>query len=155
MQDVKRTSMYEKQERNEKKTKTDETNDKRANNRKQMGDKLRKNGLVILINFKIIRSIYSIWFCFSNIRHLRSVLKYLLFHWRSCISKTLDWYSNTLRRIQTCYVPVPAPTRGNLFYSEKPPHFSRFLRRAWGYGGPIFVLNPHRLPRGRIERERK
>ena len=34
--------------------------------------------------------------------------------------------------------------RDTLFmvYSEKPPHVIRLLRRAWGYGGPILVLNP-------------
>ena len=37
----------EKQKHNFKKTNTDETNDKRANNRKQICDKLRKNGLSI------------------------------------------------------------------------------------------------------------
>ena len=46
-------------------------------------------------------------------------------------------------------VPAQPPTPGQLFYgySEKPPHFSRLLRRAWGYGGPIIVLNPQG-PRG-------
>ena len=41
-------------------------------------------------------------------------------------------------------VSVQAPTRGQPFYgySEKSPHFSRILRRAWGYGGPIVVLHP-------------
>ena len=41
-------------------------------------------------------------------------------------------------------VPVQAPTRGQPFngYSEKPPHFSRLLRRAWGYEGYILILNP-------------
>ena len=36
-------------------------------------------------------------------------------------------------------VPVQAPTRDQPFYgySEKPPHFNRLLRRAWGYGGHI------------------
>ena len=33
-----------------------------------------------------------------------------------------------------------------LGFSEKPPHFSRLLRRAWEYGGPILVLHP-RAPR--------
>ena len=45
-------------------------------------------------------------------------------------------------------VPGQAPTHSQPLYgySEKPPHFSRLLRRAWGYGGPIFVLQsqgPH------------
>ena len=41
-------------------------------------------------------------------------------------------------------VLVQTPTRGEPIYgySEKPPHFSRLLRCAWGYGGPILVLNP-------------
>ena len=41
-------------------------------------------------------------------------------------------------------VPVHESTQGQPFYgySEKPPHFSRLLRAAWGYGGPILVLNP-------------
>ena len=41
-------------------------------------------------------------------------------------------------------VPAQSPTRGHPFcsYSEKPPHFSRLSRRAWGYGGPILVLHP-------------
>ena len=36
---------------------------------------------------------------------------------------------------------------GSLFqdYSEKAPHFSCLLRRVWGYGGPIFILNPRVL----------
>ena len=40
-------------------------------------------------------------------------------------------------------VPIKAPTRGKPFYgySEKPTHFSRILRRAWRYGGPIVVLH--------------
>ena len=38
--------MYEKQKRNERKTKTNETNDKWANTKK-VGDYLGKNGLVI------------------------------------------------------------------------------------------------------------
>ena len=39
-------------------------------------------------------------------------------------------------------VPVQAPTRDPSFYgySEKPPHFSRLLRHAWGYGGHILDL---------------
>ena len=41
-------------------------------------------------------------------------------------------------------VPVQAPTRDPPFYgySEKPPHFSRLLRHAWGYGGHILDLTP-------------
>ena len=41
-------------------------------------------------------------------------------------------------------VPVQTPTRDPHFYgySEKPPHFSRLLRHAWGYGGHILDLNP-------------
>ena len=41
-------------------------------------------------------------------------------------------------------VPVQTPTRDPPFYgfSEKPPHFSRLLRHAWGYGGHILDLNP-------------
>ena len=44
---------------------------------------------------------------------------------------------------------VPVKTRGHLFYSysKKPSHFSRLLRRAWGYGIPILILNP-RIPKG-------
>ena len=42
-------------------------------------------------------------------------------------------------------VPVQAPTRGQ--HSEKPLHFNRLLRRAWGYGGPILVINS-RIPMG-------
>ena len=46
-------------------------------------------------------------------------------------------------------VPVQAPTRDPPFYgfSEKPPHFSRLLRHAWGYGGHILDLTP-RVPTG-------
>ena len=46
-------------------------------------------------------------------------------------------------------VPVQTPTREPPFYgySEKPPHFSRHLRHAWGYGGHILDLNP-RVPTG-------
>ena len=45
-------------------------------------------------------------------------------------------------------VLVKAQTRGQRLYgnSEKLPRFIRLLRRSWGYGGPIFVLNlqvPH------------
>ena len=41
-------------------------------------------------------------------------------------------------------VPVQALTRGHPFngYSEKLSHFSQLLRRTWGYGGPILILNP-------------
>ena len=41
-------------------------------------------------------------------------------------------------------VPVQTRTRDPPFYgySEKPPHFSRLLRHAWGYGGHILDLNP-------------
>ena len=41
-------------------------------------------------------------------------------------------------------MPVQAPTRDQPFYgySEKLPHFSCPLRRAWGYGGSILVVNP-------------
>ena len=41
-------------------------------------------------------------------------------------------------------VSVQALNRDQPFYgySEKPPHFSRILRRAWGYGGPIVVVHP-------------
>ena len=41
-------------------------------------------------------------------------------------------------------VPGRAPTRGQPFYGyyEKPPRFSHLLRRAWGYGGSILILNP-------------
>ena len=41
-------------------------------------------------------------------------------------------------------VPVQAPTRfhPSYIYSEKLSNFSRFLRRAWRYGGPILILNP-------------
>ena len=41
-------------------------------------------------------------------------------------------------------VPVQTPIRDPPFYgySEKPPHFSRLLRHAWGYGGHILDLNP-------------
>ena len=46
-------------------------------------------------------------------------------------------------------VPVQAPTRDPPFYgySEKPPHFSRLLRHALGYGGHILDLTP-RVPMG-------
>ena len=52
-------------------------------------------------------------------------------------------------------LPVQAPTRGQRLYSysEKPPHFSRLLQWALGYGGPIFILNP-RVPTGKKGRER-
>ena len=45
-------------------------------------------------------------------------------------------------------VPVQAPTRGQHSngYSKKPPHFSRLLRRAWGYGVPILILTPNPPP---------
>ena len=48
-------------------------------------------------------------------------------------------------------MPVQAPTRATLFYgySKKPPYLSRLLRRAWGYGGPILILNPE-SPRGNV-----
>ena len=41
-------------------------------------------------------------------------------------------------------VPFQTPTRDSPFYgySEKPPHFSRLLQHAWGYGGHILDLNP-------------
>ena len=41
-------------------------------------------------------------------------------------------------------MPVQTPTRSQPFngYSEKPPHFSRLLRQAWGYGGHILDLTP-------------
>ena len=47
-------------------------------------------------------------------------------------------------------VPVQTPTRDPPFYgySEKPPHFSRLLRHAWGYGGHILDLTPPRVPTG-------
>ena len=50
-------------------------------------------------------------------------------------------------------VPVQAPTRSQPFYgySEKPPHFSRVLRHAWGYGGHILDITPGR---GREKRKR-
>ena len=46
-------------------------------------------------------------------------------------------------------VPVQAPTRDPPFYgySDEPPHFSRLLRHAWGYGGHILDLTPW-SPRG-------
>ena len=42
-------------------------------------------------------------------------------------------------------MPVQAPIYDQPFYGyfEKPPDFSRLLRRALGYVGPILVLNPH------------
>ena len=47
-------------------------------------------------------------------------------------------------------VPVQTPTRDPPFYgySEKPPHFSRLLRHAWGYGGHILDFNPRVPTRG-------
>ena len=42
-------------------------------------------------------------------------------------------------------VSVQAPTQSFYGYSEKSPHFSRILRRAWGYAEPIVVLHP-RVP---------
>ena len=41
-------------------------------------------------------------------------------------------------------VPIQTPTRDHPFYdySYKPPHFSRLLWCAWGYGGHILVLKP-------------
>ena len=41
-------------------------------------------------------------------------------------------------------VPARATSRGQpcCDYSEKQTHFSRLLRRAWRYEGPIFFLNP-------------
>ena len=41
-------------------------------------------------------------------------------------------------------VPIEALTLGQPFYGypEKLFHFRRLLRRSWGYGGPILVLNP-------------
>ena len=56
-------------------------------------------------------------------------------------------------------VPVQAPTRDPPFYgySEKPPHFSRLLRHAWGYGGHILDLTPGEtryLKYGKIYMER-
>ena len=47
-------------------------------------------------------------------------------------------------------VPVQTPTRDPPFYgySEKPPHISRLLRHAWGYGGHILDLTPPRVPTG-------
>ena len=51
-----------------------------------------------------------------------------------------------------CSVSVQALTRGQPFYghSDKPPHFSRILRRAWGYGEPIVVVYP-RVPREELQ----
>ena len=48
-------------------------------------------------------------------------------------------------------VQVQAPTLGQPFYGylqKKPSHFSQLLLRAWGYGGPIFILNPSGLHGG-------
>ena len=41
---------------------------------------------------------------------------------------------------------------GKPFYgcSEKPPNFSRLLRRAWGYGGPVFSSPSPGSPQGTI-----
>ena len=41
-------------------------------------------------------------------------------------------------------VSVQAPIRGQPFYghSEKPPHFSRLIRHAWGYGRHTLDLTP-------------
>ena len=46
----------------------------------------------------------------------------------------------------------PSTDQGPTFYgySEKAPHFSRILRRAWGYGGPIVVVHP-RVPREELQ----
>ena len=48
-------------------------------------------------------------------------------------------------------MPVQAPTRDPPFYgySDEPPHFSRLLRHAWGYGGHILDLSPG--PHGELE----
>ena len=40
-------------------------------------------------------------------------------------------------------------------YSEQPSHFSSLLRRAWGYGGHILVLNPNGLHGGQTKYKNK
>ena len=41
-------------------------------------------------------------------------------------------------------VPIQAPDTGPPLQRllRKLSHFSQFLLRAWGYGGPILILNP-------------
>ena len=58
--------------------------------------------------------------------------------WRH-IDVQADWKSWTHGRTPNARPSTdtgPEPFYG---YSERPPNFSRFLRRTWGYGGPILV----------------
>ena len=63
----------------------------------------------------------------------------------------VDWRRSswTYGGLQTFWgffnLPIQTLTRGQPFYcySEKMPHFSHLLRHAWGYGGPILILNPN------------
>ena len=67
-----------------------------------------------------------------------------MLHYLLVICVTAEISSGSLR-----FMPVQALARGKPFngYSEKPTHFSRLLRLAWGYRGPLLVVNP-RFPTG-------
>ena len=54
-------------------------------------------------------------------------------------------------------VPLQAPTRDNPFYGyyEKPPHFSRLLRCAWGYRGHVLISNSGVLTGSHARRKRR
>ena len=96
-----------------------------------------------------------VWECewdWSNVaqRHMQQYFssRYVTAHrCPSGLKQKLDLVSGLQRHrhyVRFFDVSVQAPTWGQPFYvySEKPQNFSRLLRRAWGYGGHILVLNP-------------
>ena len=91
----------------------------------------------------------------SDLVTLRHIQRYSVInvtaHTCACGIKKLDLRSGSQRqRHSVGFFNVQVDARGRHFYSysEKPPHFSRLLRCARGYGGHVLILNP-RVPTGR------
>ena len=78
----------------------------------------------------------------------------------ACRLKKLDLQSGS-QAIDISWGSLTCPSKhrhgtNHPFYgsSEKPTHFSCLLRCAWGYGGPICILNPW-VPTGSNKKEKK
>ena len=90
---------------------------------------------------------YICWVCECEYGFLTS--HSTIFQSYTCMWRHIDVQADWRRSWTYGRAPVLTPTRDPPFYaySEKPPHFSRLLRHAWGYGGHILDLNT-RVPTG-------
>ena len=104
------------------------------------------------VNWDILNCVWV--YCLLNVTFNDISVIYMTAH--RCQANWRSWtYGRnstplTFRRVLKRASPSTdtGPTFLRLLQKKTPSHFSHLLLRAWGYGGPIFILNPLSLHGG-------